>query len=325
VGCTILCHRPGKGVATLAGIDETRAALAEPGAVVWVDFDARTADSDAILGQVFGFHPLAIEDVYKDGHIPKIEDYEDNLYLIVQAIVGDGGWDLADVATIELDLFIGKNFVVTHHAGPLPALELVREPFKVGKNHLERGPAFLAHAIIDAIVDRFEPVAVAFEAEIDALEVRVLKGNDEAALGRILELIRSLHHLRRVAFRQRDLIERLSKEEYSEIPEEARPFFRDVHDHFTAFTDSLEVDRDDLQSLFNAHSTLASQRVNDVMRVLTVVSTIFMPLTFIVGVYGMNFDAMPEIHTEYGYFVVLGVMAAIAGTMVYFFRRRKWM
>lgn len=321
----ILCHRPGAGVSTLAGVEDTQAALQEPGVVVWVDFDCRTAESDAILGQVFGFHPLAIEDVYKDGHIPKIEDYEDNLYLIVQAIVGDGGWDLADVHTIELDLFIGKNFVVSHHAGPLPALELIREPFKVGKNHLERGPAFLAHAIIDAIIDRFEPVSVAFEAEIDALEVRVLKGNDEAALGRILELIRSLHHLRRMAFRQRDLIERLAKVEYSEIPEEARPFFRDVHDHFSAFTDSLEVDRDDLQSLFNAHSTLASQRVNDVMRVLTVVSTIFMPLTFIVGVYGMNFDEMPEIHTKYGYFVVLGLMAVIAGVMIYFFRRRKWM
>jgi len=325
VAHVILCHRPGKGVATLAGVDDTQAALAEPGAVVWVDFDARSADSDAILGQVFGFHPLAIEDVYKDGHIPKLEDYEDNLYLILQAIVGDGGWDLADVHTIELDLFIGKNFVVTHHCGPLPALELIREPFKVGKNHLERGPAFLAHAIIDAIIDRFEPVSVAFEAEIDALEVRVLKGNDEAALGRILELIRSLHHLRRMAFRQRDLIERLAKDEFTEIPEAARHFFRDVHDHFSAFTDSLEVDRDDLQSLFNAHSTLASQRVNDVMKVLTVVSTIFMPLTFIVGIYGMNFKNMPELETRTGYFVVLGLMTIIAGVMIYFFRRRRWM
>lgn len=322
----ILVHRPCLGVSELHTVDEARAAAQDPEAVLWVDFDGRSAESDAILGQVFGFHPLAIEDVYKEGHNPKVEDYGRYLYIVVQALVRDQGWDLADLHTIEVDLFVGKNFVVTHHAGPLPSIEAVRAPtLAAGKNHMARGATFLTHAILDAIVDRFAPLAARFEQEIDALEVRVLKGTDESVLARILELIRSLHHLRRVAIRQRDLLERLARAEFDEIPPEAKPFFRDVHEHFKDFTEALEIMRDDLKSLFNAFVSLASQRMNEVMKVLTIISTIMLPLTFIAGIYGMNFRNMPELEWQHGYYYTLAVMGAVGVGMLAYFKRRRWL
>lgn len=322
----ILVHRPGLGVSPLSTVDEAREAIKDPEIVLWVDFDCRSAESDAILGQLFGFHPLAIEDVYKEGHNPKVEDYERYLYIVVQALMRDRDWDLADIHMIEVDLFIGKNFVVTHHAGTLSAIDAVREPtMAAGKNHMAKGATFLAHAILDSIVDRFLPLSMTLEQEIDQLEVRVLKGTDESVLARILELIRSLHHLRRVALRQRELLERLARAEFDEIPVDAKPFFRDVHEHFKDFTESLEIMRDDLTSLFNAFISLASQRMNEVMKVLTVISTIMLPLTLVAGIYGMNFKNMPELRTENGYYYVIAFMVLVGLSMVGYFRQRRWL
>jgi magnesium transporter len=321
----MLVNTPSLGVTALTTVEEAREALKDPAATVWVDFDCRSAESDALLSTLFGFHPLAIEDVYKEGHNPKVEDYERYLYIVVQALTRDREWDLGDILTTEVDLFIGKNFVVTHHAGALPAIDAVREPTLArGKNHMARGPTFLAHAVLDSIVDRFAPMAERLEQEIDALEIKVLRGTDETVLARILELIRNLHHLRRVALRQRELLERLARAEFALIDREARPFLRDVHEHFKDFTESLEIMRDDLASIFNAFHSLASQRMNEVMKVLTGVSTIMLPLTFIAGIYGMNFDNMPELHTQHGYFFVLAVMIGGGAGMFLYFRRRGW-
>lgn len=310
----------------LSTVEEARQVVKDPEAVLWVDFDCRSAESDAILGQVFGFHPLAIEDVYKEGHNPKVEDYERYLYIVVQALVRDRDWDLADIHLLEVDLFVGRNFVVTHHAGALAAIDAVRAPtIAAGKNHMARGATFLTHAILDAIIDRFVPLSARLEQEIDQLEVRVLKGTDESVLARILELIRSLHHLRRVALRQRELLERLARAEFDEIPQEAKPFFRDVHEHFKDFTESLEIMRDDLTSLFNAFISLASQRMNEVMKVLTIISTIMLPLTFIAGIYGMNFKHMPELELSWGYPLAIALMAASVMAPFLYFRRKGWL
>jgi magnesium transporter len=321
----ILAQKPSLGVTQLTTVDEAREALRDPDTFVWVDFDCRSAESDAILSAVFGFHPLAIEDVYKEGHSPKVEDYERYLYIVIQALNRDHAWDLADIQTTEVDLFIGKDYVVTHHAGPLPAIEAVRAPtIAAGKNHMARGPTFLAHAIMDAIVDRYAPLGEALENEIDSLEIRVLKGNNEAALARILELVRSLHHLRRMALRQRELLERLTRAEFAVIAPEAKPFFRDVHEHFKDFTESMDIMRDDLASIFNAFHSLASQRMNEVMKVLTMFSAVMLPLTFIAGIYGMNFRNLPPFETENGFVNVVGLMAVTGLVMLIYFRRKHW-
>ena len=321
----ILAQKPSLGVSQLTTIEEAREALRDPDTFVWVDFDCRSAESDAILSAVFGFHPLAIEDVYKEGHSPKVEDYDRYLSVVIQALTRDHDWDLADIHMIEVDLFVGRNFVVTHHAGALSAIDAVRAPtVAAGKNHMARGATFLAHAIMDAIVDRYVPLGEALEQEIDGLEIKVLKGNSETALARILELVRSLHHLRRMALRQREFLERLTRAEFAVIAPEAKPFFRDVHEHFKDFTESMEIMRDDLASIFNAFHSLATQRMNEVMKVLTMFSAVMLPLTFIAGIYGMNFDFMPELHSKYGYLFSLVLMASVAVGQMIYFRRKGW-
>ncbi len=325
-GHRILAHAPGEGLLALATIDEARAALARQDWTLWADFDGRSPESDALLEQVFGFHPLAIEDVYKDGHRPKLEEYERYAYVIVQALARDAGWDLADIELSELDLFLGANFVVTQHDRPLAALDQTFEALRTGRSRaLERGPAFVLHAVLDGVIDRYRPLAHAYEVEIDQLEARVLRGDDGASLARILDLIRGLNHLRRVAIPQRELLGKLARAELPTIPADAKPFFRDVHEHFVQFTDNLEIEREDLGSVFSAFYSLAAHRMNEVMKLLTLISTIMLPLTFIAGVYGMNFDHMPELRWRWGYALVLALMGAVAAGMVWAFRRRRWL
>lgn len=322
---TILVNRPCLGVSTLSTVDEARDALADPDNLLWVDFDGRSSESDAILSQVFGFHPLAIEDVYKTGHNPKVEDYGRYLYVVVQALPTAAAADVASTDTSEVDLFIGSNFVVSHHSGPLAAIEAVRAPTLCGgKNHMGRGAAFLAHALLDAVVDPFAPLAGAFEQAIDDVEVRVLRGGRDTHLERILALIRSLHHLRRMALRQRDMLHRLAATPLALIAPEVRPFLRDVHEHFADFTETLDVIRDDVASIFHAAHSLDTQRMNVVIRVLTLISTITLPLSFIAAVYGMNFDNMPELHWRGGYLLVLVLMTGVGGGMFVAFKRRRW-
>lgn len=322
---TILVNRPCLGVSTLATVDEARQALADPEALLWVDFDGRSSESDAILSQVFGFHPLAIEDVYKTGHNPKVEDYGRYLYVVVQALQTTAVVDVAGTETSEVDLFVGANFVVSHHSGPLAAIEAVRAPTLCGgKNHMGRGAAFLAHALLDAIIDPYTPLAAAFEQAIDDVEVRVLRGGRDTHLERILALIRSLHHLRRMAFRQRDMLQRLATTPAGLLPPEVRPFLRDVHEHFADFTETLDVIRDDVASIFNAAHSLDTQRMNVVIRVLTLISTIMLPLSFIAALYGMNFDNMPELRWRGGYALVLVAMSAVGAGMLVTFKRRRW-
>lgn len=321
-----LVYRSGEGVTSLETIEDVKAALEDKQALVWVDMRGRSAQSNAVLGQVFGFHELAIEDVYKERHRPKVEDYDEYLYIICRGVVDFT--QLEDVKTTELDLFLGSNFVVTHHDGKMPCTTAVRELMTRGKTEfLERGHAsvYLAHALLDKLVDGFAPVADAYEREIDRIEDLVLAGEDE--LARIVELRGALHRLRRLALSQREVIASLARAAFDEIPAEAKPFFRDVHEHMIQFAETLEHERDELNAVFEAFHSLSAHRMNEIMKVLTLISTIMLPLTFLAGVYGMNFHhgQMVELDWKYGYLALWGVMIAIAVGMTLFFKKRGWL
>jgi len=320
----ITVHRPESGVERLETIEEAKAALAAPGAVLWVDLNGKSAESDAILAQVFGFHPLAIEDVYKEQHRPKVEDYERYVYIIVQGLRA-GEHDLGDVDLVELDLFIGANFVVTHHDGSMVSIEDAHRRLAADPGVMSRGAAFLAHAILDRLVDRFLPLGEAYEREIDPLEERVLRNSGQVQLERILALMSEVQHLRRMGAQQKDILKRLAEGEFDEIPAEAKPFFRDVHEHWAEVMESLEATREELQQLFYAFHSLSAYRMNEIMRILTLISTIFLPLTFIAGVYGMNFDFMPELHAWWAYPATWGLFVGISIAMIVYFKRRGWL
>ncbi|MGE0709366.1 MAG: magnesium/cobalt transporter CorA [Planctomycetota bacterium] len=312
--------RPGGVVEELASPTEAKEAL-EAGGILWADLYGRSPESDELLGQVFGFHPLAIEDVYKQRHRPKVEDYDAYLYLIVRAVHDDTR--LEEVITDEVDLFLGRNFVVTHHTQPLRAIDAVRAELGSRVELLSRGSVFLGHAVLDRVVDGFIPLSERFMREVDTLEDEVLAGEDR--LARIVELKGSLHRLRRLCSAQLSVLERLARAEFDEIPDEARPFFRDVHEHMAQVTEALENERDELNAVFDAYHSLSAHRMNEIMKVLTLISTIMLPLTFLAGVYGMNFKHMPELEWSWGYPALWGVMLAISLAMVGYFRRRGWL
>ncbi|RMG11136.1 MAG: magnesium and cobalt transport protein CorA [Planctomycetota bacterium] len=317
---TVYVHRPGRGLSKLASPDEVRRALGEADATLWVDLEGRSADSDAILGEVFGFHPLAVEDAYKERHRPKVEDYDEYLYLIALGL--KPGATLEDVEFFEVDFFLGERFLVTHHSGAAEEVQTTRAAVERDPSLLARGPVWVAHALLDRMVDRLRPWAHRYLEEIDRVEAQVLGGGDP--LERIVRLTGGLQHLRRMALVQRDLLGRLARAEFDEVPDEARPFFRDVVEHLAELVDALDVQREELSAVFNAYHSLSSHRMNEIMKLLTLVSTIFLPLTFVVGVYGMNFDNMPELHWAYGYYGIWIVMILLAGVMTLYFRWRRW-
>lgn len=316
---------PGRGVVTLDQEEELRATLEDPACTVWVDFSGRSRESDSILEHVFGFHPLAIEDVYQEFHRPKVEDYERYVYLIVQCLDRDKDWPLEQVPLIELDLFLGRNFVVTHHAGPIPAVEAARQAVDKPDSLLTKGAGFTAHGILDRAVDHFRPLPRVLADELEDLEVAVLSDPSPRVLERILELTRSVQRLKRIGAQQKTLLGRLARAEFDEVPEEMTPFWRDVDDHFSTFMEAMEARRDELQNLFNAFHLLSSHRMNEAMRVLTGLSTIMLPLTFIAGVYGMNFKFMPELDWHLGYPLSLLLMASVGLGTFAWFRTRRWL
>jgi magnesium transporter len=191
-------------------------------------------------------------------------------------------------------------------------------------NVFEKGPAYLVHALLDHMIDHYLPVMDAFDEAIDQVETEVVTHPTHSALRRIFALKHSLMRLRRVAAHQKEILLRLARGEFALVPAPLVPFFRDVYDHFTRVADLCDSYRELIGSALEAYLTNTSNRMNEIMKVLTAISTIMLPLTFIAGVYGMNFDRMPELKWRYGYAFALGLMAATTVTMLAYFKRKRW-
>jgi magnesium transporter len=301
---------------------DIRTAIADK-RVTWVDLEGPSDDANALLADL-EIHSLTIEDIWSSRSQPKLEDYDKYLYVIVHGIRGT---KKSSLDLTELDLVIGDSFMLTYDPdGTITnevAAEIERQP-KV----CHKGPAWLAHAMLDHAVDRYLPVVDQIDKEIATLEDDVLRRagtrRGPPVLRKILRFKRMLLELRRMSIHQREILLRLARGEFDEIPADFVPFFRDVYDHFLRVNDLIESYRDLVTSALEAYLSVQSNRMNEVMKTLTLISTVMLPITFIAGVYGMNFDHMPELHWKYGYAFALGLMAAVtAGTLV-FFRRKGW-
>lgn len=226
-------------------------------------------------------------------------------------------------------MIIGKNFVVAHaHDAMARVLEPVTA--KVGRSPrlLKKGPAWVAHAIVDRMVDEYVPVVDRFEAEIEEIESTMLTSDaayhQRSTLRRIMRTKRSLQMLRRTTISQREVLFRLARAEFDEIPHEAAPFYRDVYDHFARVTELVDSYRELTTSLLEVHFSVQSNQMNEVMKRLTVISTVMLPPSLIAGIYGMNFKVMPELDWRYGYHASLLLMVLVAVAILVFFKRRKW-
>lgn len=298
--------------------------LKDESAVIWVDMESPTADDEQILLDVFKFHPLTVEDCRENRHYPKIEEFDGYIYFIVHGVTADISPDRFN--TIELDGFLGPNYVITYHHAMFRSINNVKQLLRTTPIACQRGPAFLLHQILDQIVDFYLPVLDDFDDRIDRLEqdIFALKRPNSEILTDIMALKRSVLRLRRISGKQMDILHRMSRGEFVLIPNDMRPFYRDVYDHLIRVVDLSESYRDLISGSLDAYLSVVSNRMNEIMKVLTIFSAIMLPLTFIAGVYGMNFDNMPELHSRYGYFAVIVVMLVVAVGMLMFFKRRGW-
>ena len=306
-------------------VDQLPELLQDSEAVIWVDMESPTEADERVLLDVFNFHPLTVEDCRENRHYPKIEEFPGYIYFIVHGVRADTSPDRFN--TIELDGFLGPNYVITYHHDFFRSIANVKQLLRTSPIACRRGPAFLLHQIIDQVVDYYSPVLDDFDTRIDELEHEIfnLKQPNNLILAEIMDLKRSVLRLRRISTKQMDIILRMSRGEFHLIPDEMRPFYRDIYDHIVRVTDLAESYRDLIGGSLEAYLSVVSNRMNEIMKVLTVFSAIMLPLTFIAGVYGMNFDNMPELHTRYGYFGALIVMGVVALGMLIFFWRRGWL
>ena len=295
----------------------------------WLELDERSEEATRFLEDVLHIHPLAIEDIWNDVGLPKVEDYDAYVQVILHGIreVDRSSQDFP-IDLSELDLFVGKSFIVTHaHDERACAITPVQNELLRNPRLLKKGPAWVAHAIMDRMVDEYVPVIDRFDEQIAAIEEQILVGttkSDRQVIPKIVRIKRSLQTLRRTTIYQREILLRLARGEFDEIPPELVPFYRDVYDHFARVTELVDSYRELVTSLLEAQFSMQSNRMNVIMKRLTIVSTTMLPLSLVAGIYGMNFKVMPELEWPHGYPMALGLMATIGVSIVTWFWTRGW-
>lgn len=292
--------------------------------IVWADIEAPGDADRHLLSGVFRFHELAIEDTMADVHQPKVESYDTFLYLILHRIVpgkNHGGFETEDV-----DFFLGRNFVVTVHAGPSPSIETERGVCVKHHDVLAEGAASMLHRLVDRLVDRYLPAVDGLEDRLEDLERTVFEQPRVNPLKKILELKRHVATLRRVALPERDAVGRLARREFPQIPEALGYRFRDVYDHLVNLTDEAIFFQDRVTGLLDAYLSSQSNRLNQVMKVLTVIATVFMPLTVLTGMWGMNV-VLPHFpgSDPVQFWWLAAVMLGLSALMLWLFRRMDWL
>jgi magnesium transporter len=299
--------------------------LKDEKAVIWIDMEAPTEVEEQLLLNLFRFHPLTLEDCRETRNYPKVEEFPGYLYFIVHGVRADTSPDHFN--TIELDAFLGPNYVITYHHEMFRSINNVKKLLSTSPVACQRGSAFLLYQILDQIVDFYSPVLDDFDERIAKLEddIFTLSRPNKAILEEIMDLKRGVLRLRRISGRQLDVILRTSRGEFPLIPPPMLPFYRDIHDHLIRVTDLAESYRDLISGALDAYLSVVGNRMNEIMKVLTIFSAIMLPLTFLAGVYGMNFEYIPELSRPYGYFVVWGVMITVAVLMLGLFWRAGWL
>jgi magnesium transporter len=297
----------------------------ETSTVTWINVDG-VHDPELVekLGGYFGLHPLILEDIMNTSQRPKMEDLGDTIYVVLQMI--EFGNHKQEISTEQMSLVFGKNFVLSFQERPGDTFDPVRERIRKGKGRIRKmGPDYLAYALIDAVVDDYFIVLEKMGERIEDLEDELVANPKKETLHKIHALKREMIFLRKSVWPLREVISRLERAESPLIRKTTGIFLRDVYDHAIQVIDNIETFREMLSGMLETYLSSISNRMNEVMKVLTIIATIFIPLTFIAGVYGMNFRFMPELEWRWGYFLILGVMVAIGIAMAIYFKRKKWL
>ncbi len=296
-------------------------ALRNEGTVTWITVKG-VHDVEIIeqIGKCFEMHPLLIEDIIHAEQRPKVDYFEKSIFLVVK-MLSLGKNEV--VNSEQISLVVGPNFVVSFEEHEDDTFKYVRERIKKGR-FAKRGADYVMYAIIDAIVDNYFVILEKLGERIEQLEEEVVQNPSLKIIQSIYNFKTQMIFLRRCVWPLREVINSLSRTESRLIKKTTHFYLRDVYDHTVQVIETVETYRDMIAGMLEIYLSSMSNRMNEIMKVLTIMGTIFIPLTFITGLYGMNFKYMPELSSPYGYFAVLGVMAAVAVFMLFYFRRKKW-
>ena len=297
------------------------AELLQGGTNLWFHFDAPTEAELRFLQDDLKIHHLTLEDVVNQNQRPKIESFEDYVYLAIHPLRHTKKWQ---IEPSELDLLLGRNWIVSVHYGALPGMIENGHTHERLANALGRGPDFLLYTLVDLVVDSYFPILDDIEDEIDSLEERLLARAKSADMNRLLAFKRSLVHVRRAVGPQREVFNQLTRHEFPFIRAEYLVYFRDVYDHLLRIIEELDSLRDILSSALEIHLASASNQLNVTMKRLTAWGTIFVVITAIAGIYGMNFKFMPELEWRYGYLAALSVMVLISLGLYFYFKKKDY-
>ena len=293
--------------------------------VTWIHIDGlHDVSILETVGTVFGLHPLTLEDILNTEQRPKIEDHGEYLYIVLRSFSESLGGET--LVPEQISIVLGPNWLISLQEKPGGLFDPIRVSLREGRGRLRKGGAdYLAHALLDGIVDGYFVILDRLGERIDLLEEALIGRPSPATLRAIQTLKREMILLRRSVWPLREMIGSLGRNGSPLIREPSLLYFRDVYDHAVQVIDTIETYRDTLSGMLDIYLSSISNRMNEIMKVLTIIATVFMPLTFLAGVYGMNFKHMPELEWSYGYFALWGVMILVAMIMLIFFRRKKWL
>lgn len=315
MAATVVVRWVEEGEVRSAGL-ESVGELVSAGKPVWVDVTGPEQATMEALAATFGLHPLAVEDVLKDGQRPKIDSYDCGPFIV---------WIVADevdgrVRRSELDVFLGKGYVLTCHSTPIEAVDRVAEG---AAPHLEKGPEWVLYGIVDHASDHLLPIIDRAADEIDQLEDLVIKRADRTELHRVQLARRRVRMVHRILGPERDVLRALVREE-DVVSSEAYRYFQDVGDHLARAEDALDTVREMASDVMNIYLSAVSNNLNLIMKRLTLVTAVFLPGTLVAGIYGMNFHDIPELTWQHGYLYAWVLIIGITGGMLYYFKRSDW-
>lgn len=298
--------------------------------LLWVDFSEETAaNCEPILKDTFGFHPLSVADALEQTHVPRIDDWDEYLYLVLHGLRfgPDDDGDLLD--SQELDIFLGKTFLVTYHHEPITTIDDLWKLLQEDQRYLTQGADHLFYKLADDLISAYMPVVDKMDEELDRIEDMVFNDPSQVVLENMFTIKRSLVHLRRMLAPMREVFNKLARGDDKIIEKHERVFFRDIYDHLVRLYDITESLRDLMAGVLDTYLSVINQRMNEVMKTLTIITTIFMPLSFIVGFFGMNFFAkkvpLENFTSMPVFYLVLFSCIAVPVGMYLWMHSRKWM
>jgi len=292
--------------------------------VTWINIDGiQQVDIIEAIGKHFGVHPLVLEDIVNTGQRPKMEDFGNYIFVVLKMIYYDEKED--EIKTEQVSLLISQNFVISFQEREGDVFNPIRERIRGGKGRIRKmGADYLAYALMDGVIDNYFVILEKVGEKLEGMEEELVTNPTPETLQAIHNLKKDMIFLRKSVWPLREVIGGLERGESKLVQESTQIYFRDVYNHTIQVMDAIETSRDMLSGMLDIYLSSVSNRMNEVMKVLTIIATIFIPLTFIAGIYGMNFQNMPELGWRWGYFAVLLVMVVIGISMLVYFKRKRW-